>query len=188
VTSFFYVTYLALWVLVIFQTLVLLGVTRTVYRRDDHGALESSRHNDDIPIGELAPRFTALDISGSRIDEKIFDRTLTALLFVSPGCSTCTATLSEVEALRQRINGDVVIVCQAAREECGRLSEMYGLGTPVLVDENSIVSERFGVRATPTAVLVGPTGRILTSGYPMHGEELARLFSESERPEFQEAH
>jgi peroxiredoxin len=188
VSALFLLSYVALWLLVLFQTLVILGLARTVYRRDQHEVPDSTRDEDPIPVGEPAPRFTALDVAGARVDETVFSGSLTALLFVSPGCSTCVATLSEVEALRRKVNGDVVVVCRAEASECGRLGELYGLRTRVIVDHDHSVSDRFGVRTTPTAVLVGPTGRILTHGYPMHGEELERLFGEgAAEPELEEA-
>jgi peroxiredoxin len=188
VSALFLLSYVALWLIVIFQTMVILGLTRTVYRRDQQAVPDGTRDEDPIPVGEPAPRFTALDVAGTRVDETIFSGSLTALLFVSPGCSTCVATLSEVEALRQKVNGDVIVVCRAETAECGRLGSSYGLQTRVIVDEDHSLSDRFGVRTTPTAVLIGPTGRIVTHGYPMHGDELERLFGESNTvPDLEEA-
>lgn len=188
-TSIFYVSYGLLWVLVVLQSLVLLGLLRTVYRSNAEPALERPEATNGYLIGEPAPEFTAVDVTGARIDETALAGRLTALLFVSPDCLTCTATLDELEALNAKVKGNVMVVCRGTRAECVKLGELYGLKVPVILDEDREVSERFDVRATPTAVLVGRNGRIQTYGQPMRAEELEALVTRgAARAEAEEAH
>jgi peroxiredoxin len=185
----FYVSYALLWAIVAFQSLLLLGIVRTVYRRGDETVAAAAPVSTGALIGEPVPSFAAIDVAGRAVDETSLPQTLSALLFVTPDCVTCMASLEEVAALRAKVEGSLVVVCRGELEECRRLQETYGLdGTAILVDERHEVSERFDVYATPTAVLVGANGRIRTYGHPMDKDELVRLMDEgSVFPQFEVA-
>jgi peroxiredoxin len=189
VTVSFYISYAALWALAVFQSLVLLGVVRTLYRANAHAVPQASPATNGHLIGQPIPKFNALDVFGSPVDEASLAGRLSALLFVSPDCSTCMASLDEVEALKLKVNGSVVVVCRADQDECRELSEAYGLEVPVIVDEDRRVSELFGVQITPTAVLVGRSGRIQTYGHPMHADDFAQFVATgAAQPAFEEEH
>jgi peroxiredoxin len=189
VTAGFYISYAALWALVIFQSLVLLGVVRTIYRANTRPVPQTPPSSNGQLIGQPLPKFDALDVFGAPIDDSSLVGRLSALLFVAPDCSTCIASLDEVDALKLKANGSVVVVCRAGQDECRKLSETYGLEVPVIVDEDRRISELFGVQVTPTAVLVGRSGRIQTYGHPMHADEFAELVATgAAQPAFEEAH
>jgi peroxiredoxin len=177
VTNVFYISYAALWALVVFQSLVVLGLARTVYQANARPVPQVSPMGDESMIGEPVPRFTAMDLRGTSIDEGSLMDSLSALLFVSPDCPTCTATLDEVNALSFKTDGNVLVVCRSSIDECARLAESYGLQVPVLLDETLEISERFGVSVTPTAVLVGSDGLVQSFGHPMRADELAQLMA-----------
>ena len=188
-TVSFYISYAALWALVVFQSLVLLGVVRTIYGANARPVPPASPMTNGQLVGQPIPKFTALDVFGAPVDESSLAGRLGALLFVSPDCSTCIASLDEVEALKVKTNGNVVVVCRAEQGECRELSKAYGLEVPVIVDEDRRVSELFGVQVTPTAVLVGRSGRIQTYGHPMNADEFAELVAAgAAQPAFEEAH
>jgi peroxiredoxin len=178
-SAIFYVSYVALWVLVAFQSLVLLGLVRTVYR------LEAG-HKPAVPaapsgrlVGQKAPEFTAVDPAGNIVDHRYPAGRESALLFVTPDCTSCMATLAEVSALREKVNGSLVIVCRAGSQECGRIRDTYGLDTvPVVVDDAHEISHLFDVHSTPTAVLVDEAGVVQSYGQPMSADELAELFAD----------
>lgn len=170
----FYLSYVALWILVAFQSLVLLGLVRAVYRLQ-RGPYEAGQELR----GKRAPSFRAVDLSDSTVDSSRFAGELRALLFVSPDCSSCSVTLDELEALKLKTNDNVVVVCRAGRDECLALAEEHVLSVPVLVDEDREISRLYQVAGSPTAVLIGENDRILTVGHPMRGDDLAQLFEES---------
>ncbi len=177
-----YVTYALLWVLVVFQGLVMLGLVRTVYRANAGPPADVSPAGNGYLVGQPVPEFSAVDVSGTPIGNDDLAGRRSALLFVSPDCTSCAATLDEVEALRWKVDGNVIVVCRGAGpERCRELREMYNLETtPVVVDEDLKVSELFDVHVAPTAVLVGSNGRIETYGQPMKADELAELVAERE--------
>ncbi len=91
----FILSYGALWLLVIFQSLVLLGLVRMVYQIQQASPTLSRRGPDSrLKTGERAPEFTALDLLGSPVRSADYSGRLRALLFVSAGCRACSLTLS----------------------------------------------------------------------------------------------
>lgn len=180
-SSAFHLSYGALWALVVFQSLILLGLTRAVYRLERTARLGGPpiESTEDI-LGHEAPNFSGIDIHGMRFDSSVMFGRAVALLFVAPDCSTCTVSLQEMEALSTKARGNVVVLCRSGGDECRRMAEEYSLDVPVLVDEDGEISRLFGGVAPPTAVLVNPDGRIKSVGQPMKPAELERLVEEGE--------
>lgn len=175
-TTGFYLSYIALWALVIALTLVLIGVVRSVYRMQ----LKVPRgfeEEEGLPAGFPVPEFSVLDLEGNQIDNTSLAGRVSALLFVSPLCTSCAVTLAELQALQSKTGGNVVVFCRAGAEACTDLAERYGLSVPVVVDERLQISELFNVLAPPTAVLVDEDGRIQTYGHPMKVEDLETLLT-----------
>lgn len=171
----FYISYVALWLVVAFQTLLLLGLVREHATHSESWPPINPLPIDGDLTGEPLPEFSAFDTSGMRFDRSSIVGQRTALLFVSPNCEACSASLEEMQALRTKTDGRVIVVCRAADEECQELGARYGFDSSVLVDADGAVSRQFGVNGTPLAVLVGEDGRIETYGSPMRGGDLEQL-------------
>lgn len=184
----FYLSYIALWILVVFQGIILLGMVRMVYQlqrdRTATGVPEGSSEGSLKP-GQQAPEFTAMDILGRQISSTDFSGRLTALLFVSPSCQTCMATLNEVQALSYKAEGNVVVVCRAEQKGCVQLTEKYNLNMPVVVDADEHVSRIFGISSVPTAVLINVNNNIQSFGQPLRGKELEEMFGKASEAEAQ---
>jgi peroxiredoxin len=179
-SAIFYISYALVWALMVFQSVVLLGVVKTVYRtRADDPVSGALIRSDGALVGHPVPSFTAVDVDGRIINESSLPPSLNALLFVTPDCVTCVASLEEVDALREKVNGNLIVVCRGGANECRDLLETYGLDEiPVIVDNDRELSEAFDVHVTPTAVLIGANGRISTYGHPMDKDDFARLLAE----------
>jgi len=180
-SSAFHLSYGVLWALVVFQSLILLGLSRAVYRLQRGEAfggppIESS----DKLVGRDAPHFRGLDVDGLRFDSSTLAGQAVAVLFVAPDCSTCSLTLQEMEALKMKARGNIVVVCRSGADACRAMAEEYDLQVPVVVDEDLAISNVFGGVAPPTAVLVNPNGRIKSVGQPMKPSELEELIEAGE--------
>lgn len=173
-------SHLALWVLVILQGLILLGLTRTVYRlqQSGGGGGHSSPSDSERLVGQRAPEFVAVDVLGQPVASSDLWGKLTALLFVSPLCSTCAVTLDELQGLKAKVNGNVVVVCLADTEQCRSVAEDYQLSVPVVADPDERITKLYDVNATPTAVLVGKGGRVLQYGRPSRADDLEEMMRE----------
>lgn len=170
----FVLSYVALWVLVVLQGVILLGLTRALYelRQRDQGADPTSFQG--LPV----PDFTAVDLSGQPVSAASLAGEPAVLLFVSPNCQSCMVTLAELKALTSDPRRGLVVVCHAGDDDCRRLAANYQLTVPVVVDEDGEVMKRFGISGTPTAVRISADSVIESHGSPMRGEDLERLLAE----------
>lgn len=170
----FYLSYTALWVLVILHSLVLLGMVRIVYQLQQNGAIG---HNTNISAGQKAPTFSATDLMGTPVNSADFADRLTALLFVSPDCSSCNQVLQEDMAyLKHKAHGHVIVVCRAERQACLQLAEQYGLDVPIVADEEEHISHLYRISTVPTTVLINDN-RIQSYGQP-NGQELDKIIGQ----------
>lgn len=166
-------TYVALWLLVFGQGLVILGLVRTVYELRVKGG---DSEGGERWRGHKLPDFVAADLSERRVSTADYSGRKLALLFVSPNCVSCTTTLEEAAGLKFKADGNVVVVCRADRRSCASLVAEHGLdqlGVPVIADEDLEISRLLDINAVPTAVLVNEEGRIASYGYPMRDGDLA---------------
>lgn len=172
-TVFFYISYGALWIFVILQSLILLGLVQVVHQLRTAGATASSFE------GKQAPEFTAKDLSGAAITSANFSGRLTGLLFVSANCQACLETLQDdLEYLYRKAQGNVIVICQAGRTDCAHLVEQYGLAVPMVADEDNHISQMYGITAVPTVVFVNADNRILSYGHPKR-EELVEVLEKA---------
>jgi peroxiredoxin len=163
----FYFSYAALWILVVLQGLILLGLVRVVYQLQRAGdAAPADSNVVGLQSGQIAPGFNTVDLSGTPISSNDLADRLTALLFVSPNCPSCVVTLYELEALNYKTQGNVIVICRAGREECAQLVERHKLNARTIADEDEQISRRFGVASFPKAVLIGEGYRVKSYGSP----------------------
>ena len=171
----------ALWILVILQGLVLLGLVRVVHQLQQNAALAAlPLPKGEQLAGQRAPEFTAVDVFGVPVGSDDLSGHQTAMLFVSPKCSSCVVTLEELEALQRKTDGNVLVVCLAGTEECRRMAHEYSLTVPVLADPEEELSKRYDISAPPTAVLISEGGHVLRYGHPEREEDLERLLRAQE--------
>lgn len=164
----FFVSYAALWVLVVLQSLILLGIVGIIYRFQQSSTSSGSAN---VAVGKDAPKFSAVDLFGLSIESADYAGRLTALLFVSHDCHACRETLeNDMDYLMRKAKGNVILICRAERQDCMRLVEQYELKVPIIVDRNNQLSELYGISSVPTTVLIDANNRILSYGQPRREE------------------
>jgi methylamine dehydrogenase accessory protein MauD len=170
----FFLSYGALWVLVIGQSLILLGLVRAFYRlqRVAPGDLSAQATMNGGLKGMKAPELYDADVFGEVVDGAKLSGRLRALVFVSPTCASCTVTLEELVALQTKAEGNVIVICRSTSDECRMLAEAYKRRVPVIVDEDFEIGKRFQVTKVPSAVLINQDDRIQAYGHPGRKEEL----------------
>lgn len=173
----FFIALAVLWIVVIFQSLVLLGLVRIVHR------LQSTAGEQTSPEGEPAATFASIDVAGQPFASSSLNGRMRALLFVSADCRSCMTTLEELQALELKSEGAFVVICRGNAEECARLAETHKLSVPVILDEDRTISGLYKIDAVPTAVLVSPDDRIQSHGSPLRDEleQIARTVGSSEQ-------
>ncbi len=175
-SSAFYVSYGALWVLVLgLAFLVLL-----VYRHFGMAALGTLEgvQRDGLPIGEEARGITGVDASGAPFIWTADRETL--LLFGAPECQPCAEVMPEVNrlaAIAPQLDLAVLTVVAGVGESASRMKEKYSLRFPVVADDGSGAFEDYRVRVTPFAFVVGEDGRVRAKGLCNSGFRLQELLA-----------
>jgi peroxiredoxin len=172
----------ALWLLVIFQGLVLLGLVRTVYALRGVHVHKRERQDSQDLLHQRAPEFRALDLAGSAFNSADVAGEPHAFLFVSPRCRSCSVTRDELESLTWKAGGKVYVVCRGGARECEEFSKLHELGTSVLVDDSFEISRAFKVTGVPTAVLIDESSIVQSYGNPMRDEGLIEVRDEELEP------
>lgn len=170
----FSVSYITLWVLVVIQFAILLGVIHVIAQ------IQRNPGNGNW-IGREVSAFSAADVEGVEFTEQNLGGRIAALLFVSPTCGTCTASLTELQVVNAKAPGNVFVICQAGTYDCSLVAEQYGSGLRVIVDSERTISQLFGITTVPTAVLVDERRVIRSYGQPLQERDMAILV-ESTRP------
>lgn len=180
VSAAFFISTAILWILVIFQSLVLLGLVRIVHGlQGGAGTAEEQSPRE----GEVAADFTAVDLDGKSFQSSSLSGRMRALLFVSPDCRSCMTTLEELRALELKTKGALAVICRGSVEQCKTLAESFHLDSRVIADEDHLISGLYKVDLVPMAVLISPDDHIQSYGSPLREdlEQIAGTISSSEQ-------
>lgn len=168
-TTALIVSYAILWVLVLANTVILIGVVRLV------GNDAPSTSKSGPVAGSPIPRFSTTASTGNKVSDDTLRGKTSALLFVSPDCATCSATLEEMAALDYKVDRDLIVICRSSSAKCAQIPDLMDGKYQVVFDSNDELSRSFGITVNPTAVTISEGGRILQFGHPLRGEELQNL-------------
>lgn len=118
-----------------------------------------------LPVGSVAPSFGLPGLHGETLTlESLTARGRPVLLeFADPHCAPC-AELAPVVARWQREAGDtltVAVIAGGSLDDNRAKAAEHGL-TTVLLDEGGEVTKAYASPGTPSAVLIGVDGRILS--------------------------
>lgn len=168
---------LALWVLVLILTATTLAMTRelAMIRRivgPDAGALATL---DGPKIGAVAP-----EVSGRLLDGRVMDvdgrgkRTL--LVFISPRCDACRDLVPEItQFLRRKPSAGTFLVGQGTASEYSRLSALYEIPVPLILDASGSLFRAFKVNATPLGIVLDEDWTVRSKGIVNNADHLTAL-------------
>lgn len=157
------VSYIALWILFLVIAVVLLSVLRnlgTIYT-----ALQQPAMPEPPPLnltaGQPVPALQLQHISGEPATLTAFRGQPTAFVVISPGCGPChdvLGALSHGTALEENgLSGrQRVVISLGSGPETAPLIQQVGLppNIPVLIDLDHSLRDQWGIRTTPTTVIV----------------------------------
>jgi hypothetical protein len=176
----FLASYIAIWVLVLFQGLLVLALLRQLAelrRLLEVGGLQGV---DRLPVGSLAPDFAGFDLrSGRQVSGQSLSGTGGVMLFLSPECTVCKGL---ADSLRPPAVNDLpptFVFCQGGERACARFVKRLGPGVHLLVGGAEEVATRYRVTGSPTAVVVDGERKVRGYGHPQNVEDLKRLVTGS---------
>lgn len=121
---------------------------------------------DGIPVGASAPAFVLPDAGGEvgGLVTLLSAERSVMLVFSDPGCGSCTMLLPEIARWQGEHRSELLIalISQGDAAAGQARAQEHGLEN-VFLDEQREVSKLYGVRATPSAVIVDREGRIASA-------------------------
>jgi peroxiredoxin/uncharacterized membrane protein YphA (DoxX/SURF4 family) len=158
---------------------VLAAMGALVYLQVRQKPAPASADNPSIqlPLTSAAPHFDLPAYDGGRVslDQLLQDGKPVMLIFTNPNCSPCIHLFKEIKDWQAAHNDQLTI----ALISMGSIKDNFvnvaknRLGQ-VLLEEKREVSDLYGTRATPTAVLINTEGRI-ASHFAAGGEDIRNL-------------
>jgi len=173
----FIVSYIGVWILVVFQGLLILALLKQLSELKQLARLGGVPGEDRLPVGTAAPEFDGLDLrSAQRVTVQVFDGQGGALLFLSPECGSC---LELANGLQSALNGlpPIITLCQGSDSTCEALIGRLGPQIYTLRDDDNSVSKRYRVDGSPTAIVISPDLTIGAYGHPLNVEDFKRLLA-----------
>ena len=131
-----------------------------------NGAAEAPPHAAGLPVGSQAPDLSLRSLHGETLtlDSLRVAGKQVMLLFTDPNCGPCNALLPEVSRWQEEHSEKltVALISRGEVEENRTKAQEHALQN-ILLQEDWEVSERYQVGGTPSAVLVGPEGKVNSS-------------------------
>lgn len=139
-------------------------------------------------IGAPAPDFKLPDLNGKTISlEHLLMKAKPILLFfVGPSCSPCGALIPEIEAWQTELENKLNFVFVSSGEAADNAQKFGGKTFQILLQKNREVSELFGAKWTPSALLISADGSVASravAGDAAIRKLIDKFKSESEKNE-----
>lgn len=158
----------ALWIVVLINSALLVGVIRLVSERRQ----QDNSGTQQLPTDAKVPEFSVMTESGETITNRSLAGKTSALPFVSPDCPTCMTSVAELQVLDSKVERQLVVVCRSSQGKCRTIADQPRGKFPVVFDTDERMSQQFGITSNPTAVMMSDAGTVLRYGHPLGKEEL----------------
>jgi len=163
------VSYVALWLTVLFLGFLLLGALRALglmrWRLEQLEATTPSRMGrGGLKPGKKAPDFTLPCVAGGEVSLHDFAGRRVFLVFTMHGCKPCHRIVPELNKLQRGGKVQVLVINNGEPEATQRWASEAHLCFPVLVQQQFSVSKRYEMYATPSAFLIDERGVIVSKG------------------------
>lgn len=168
----FWLSYFALWALVIFQTAVLVELVRRVSGRQAHGS-EPYISADALEKGTPAPEFVSprLGRIEGMLDSRAHHGRRVLLGFLSADCFDCRLAAKRAPEAATRLGAELVCICRGTLESCTEFAEKFLPGIDVGHDSQGGIGSSYHIGKTPMFVLVDESWRVSRYGYPVLGND-----------------
>jgi hypothetical protein len=176
-------SYLALWGLLLLESVLLIAMLRQLK------ALHSYWVQNDpewgLPLGALAPALAGGELFGRPVSLAADRGEKTLLLFLSRGCKSCRDTMLHVPSLHSRENLELVLVVRGKALETKlflaefRRAERFP-DVLVLPDADRALMDQYKVVAVPYAVVVDEDRRVGAKGTGTSPGEIEALIAHAE--------
>jgi len=158
------VSYIFSWALLLLVTVLLIGAYRHIgflYRR--RSDLQTSIYG-----GQTLPDISLKSLEGNSFKLSQVKGTETTFFIVSPSCSGCDAVLKSIEVQSKSYNSSKRSIILSLGDPSSTIDLLRRNRVPpgitVLLDIDRQISEKWGIRATPSAVIVNEKFEVVAQG------------------------
>jgi len=149
--------------------------------------IPASIHAGQLP--EIAPSFTATDLSGKSANLAGFRGKIVFLVFWASWCAPCREELPELDRLYKKFKTEgfevIAISVDASESDVKSYLRKFPISFPVLLDKKGDVNDAYRVSGLPTGFLIGKNGiiRHIHRGFgkellPMYEKEITDLIKQ----------
>lgn len=174
------ISYLALWVVVLFSLLALFVLARQIgllHRR--FGPANARMENEGLEIGEVAPELNAFDLQGQEVSLGSKRGKETLFVFMSATCPACQELAPALRSISASERGslEVVVVSLDSDEAKNRdfVARHKLEKIPYVVSQG--LSLQYKVFAPPYGLLIDKHGVVRAKGVVNHLEHLESLIN-----------
>jgi len=179
-SSSFLASYIVIWLLVVFQGLLVLALLRQLAelrRLVESGSLQDENR---LPVGSLAPEFAGSDVrSGERVSIQSLGGRGGVILFLSAECSVCKDLADSLQQPAINELPPIIAFCQGGEQTCARIAKRMGSEVRLIFEGAAETAERYHAFGLPTAIVVDGERKIRGHGHPQEVEDIRRLLSRS---------
>lgn len=171
----------ALWVIVLFETVLLLLLLRALGALRQQGFSQSMNPiiDDGPEIGEQAPPLLAKDQNGNLVSLENLQGRWCILAFVSPGCSACIGTIKALNTyLESKQDFTVLVIGGTKREQNKVFAETSDSQVSILTLDTDI-ADSYRIRGFPLVLILDPRGIVITRGIVNEYQHLQGLIKEA---------
>lgn len=180
----FVASYIAVWILVIFQGLLILALLKQLAEVKQLARLGGVSSADPLAAGTPAPDFEGVDLrSAKRLTKQMFAGQGGLLLFLSPECGSCVEVADGLRGSELSELLPILTFCQGEEAPCAAFINRLGPEIYTLrghFDDGS-VAKNYHVDGAPTAVVINPDLTIGGYGHPLSVAALNELVAGTQR-------
>jgi hypothetical protein len=167
----FFPTYVALWIFVAFQGLMIIALLLKL-----ENLRQLVERGASAPIGSRAPEFAGLNQFDQQTGLSIFDGLGGILLFLAPGCPLCERLLGSIDSSQGKELPKTLVLCRGDKDKCADVAKRLRRDVSMIVDQTGSVASSYGATAFPRAVIVDGDKKIRAYSYPRTADDLKRAF------------
>lgn len=133
----------------------------------------------NLPIGSLAPEFSATELLSNRaLHSSSFRGHRVAICFMNADCHVCRGLAFELSQKSADALAGLVIYYDGIVSSVGAAFQALAGKVPVLCKDKSDVSMQFGLDQFPVTVVIDETWRIAATSHPLRADDLLASLTE----------
>jgi hypothetical protein len=171
-----FVSYTALWVIVLFQGLLCLALLKQLTELRQLDQEQELGEGKQIELGSDAPEFSGVEVySGRKVGARTIDQRGALILFLSPHCSICKDLVASMEPTALDGLPPIIAFCRGSERACATFARRFGVKPGSLVATAEEAASRYRAFRVPTVVAIGGDRTVRGYAQPKHVDDLRRL-------------